>query len=157
MIFSDSGKAVRFNEGEVRHVGRTARGVRGIKLIKAAKVVAMLATDNENAQVLTVTENGYGKRTNVVAYRLASRATQGVIAIGVTQRNGKLVTAKIVSDDDEIMIITSGGVLIRTSVSSIRETGRSAQGVKLIDLGNHEKLVDITRVMETEEADYLPE
>ncbi|MFN8770343.1 MAG: DNA gyrase subunit A [Neisseriaceae bacterium] len=153
MIFSDSGKAVRFNEKGVRHMGRLARGVRGIRLTSTSKVVALLATDNENAQVLTVTENGYGKRTEVSEYRLASRGTQGVIAIGVTERNGKLVTAKTVSDDDEIMIITSGGVLIRTSVNKIRETGRSAQGVKLIELGNGEKLVDLTKVIEKEDAD----
>ncbi|MCC2625164.1 MAG: gyrase subunit [Burkholderiales bacterium] len=151
MLFSDAGKAVRFNESGVRHMGRIARGVRGIKLPNKAQVVQLLTTNDENAQVLTVTENGYGKRTKVSEYRLASRATQGVIAIGVTAKNGKLVTAEIVEDDDEIMIITSGGVLIRTKVSSIRETGRSAQGVKLIDLGKDEKLVDITTVDEKEE------
>ncbi|HLX55137.1 MAG TPA: DNA gyrase C-terminal beta-propeller domain-containing protein, partial [Aquella sp.] len=151
MLFSDAGKAVRFNEKGVRHMGRIARGVRGIKLQNKAQVVQLLTTNDENAQVLTVTQNGYGKRTKVSEYRLASRATQGVIAIGVTAKNGKLVTAEIVEDDDEIMIITSGGVLIRTKVSSIRETGRSAQGVKLIDLGKDEKLVDITTVDEKEE------
>lgn len=156
MLFSDGGKAVRFNESGVRHMGRTARGVRGIKLQNKAQVVQLLTTDNENAQVLTVTENGYGKRTKVCEYRLASRATQGVIAIGVTAKNGRLVTAQIVEDDDEIMIITSGGVLIRTRVSSIRETGRSAQGVKLIGLGNDEKLVDITTVDEKEDLDEKP-
>jgi DNA gyrase subunit A len=152
MLFSSSGKAVRFNERGVRHMGRLARGVRGIKLQPDSIVVALLTTDDEHAQVLTVTENGYGKRTDVSEYRLASRATQGVIAIGVTERNGKLVTAKLVADDDEIVIITSGGVLIRTSVNSIRETGRSAQGVKLINLGKGEKLVDIAKVVEREEV-----
>lgn len=155
MIFSDNGKAVRFNESGVRDMGRQARGVRGIKLQKDCSVVAMLTTDNESALVLTVTENGYGKRTEVSEYRLASRSTQGVIAIGVTERNGKLVTAKLVEENDEIMIITSGGVLIRTSVNSIRETGRSAQGVKLIDLGVGEKLVDIAKVVEREESESL--
>jgi len=152
MLFSDAGKAVRFNEKGVRHMGRIARGVRGIKLQNKAQVVQLLTTNDENAQVLTVTQNGYGKRTKVSEYRLASRATQGVIAIGVTAKNGKLVTAQIVEDDDEIMIITSGGVLIRTKVSSIRETGRSAQGVKLIGLGKDELLVDIATVDEKEEA-----
>lgn len=151
MLFSDGGKAVRFNEKGVRHMGRTARGVRGIKLQNKAQVVQLLTTNDENAQVLTVTQNGYGKRTRVSEYRLASRATQGVIAIGVTAKNGKLVTAQIVEDDDDIMIITSGGVLIRTKVDSIRETGRSAQGVKLIGLGKGEKLVDIATVDEKEE------
>ncbi len=152
MLFSNLGKAVRFNEKGVRAMGRAARGVRGIRLQKDARVVALLTTDNEKAQVLTVTENGYGKRTEVIEYRLASRGTQGVIAIGVTERNGKLVTAQLVSDDDDVMIITTGGVLIRTKVSSIRETGRSAQGVKLIDLSRGEKLVDIAKVIEREES-----
>lgn len=150
MIFSDGGKAVRFNESEVRAMGRTARGVKGIKLGAGCKVVAMLTTNDIKAQVLTATENGYGKRTTVEEYRLASRGTQGVKAIGESVRNGKLVSAKIVSDEDEIMLITTGGVLIRTKVNSIRETGRSAQGVKLIDLGEGEKLVDLEKVIETE-------
>jgi DNA gyrase subunit A len=155
MLFSDSGKAVRFNEQSVRDMGRVARGVKGIKLQKNGYVVALVNTDNENNQILCVTENGYGKRTEVSAYRLASRATQGVIAIGVSERNGKLITALLVNDDDEVMVITSGGVLIRTSINSIRETGRSAIGVKLIGLGEREKLVDVTLVTEKEEDDVL--
>ncbi|MBX9597623.1 MAG: DNA gyrase subunit A [Burkholderiales bacterium] len=153
MIFSDGGKAVRFNEEEVRGMGRQARGVKGIKLGNGCKVVALLTTDDIKANVLTATENGYGKRTTVEEYRLASRGTQGVKAIGESVRNGKLVAAKLVSDDDEIMLITTGGVLIRTKVDSIRETGRSAQGVKLIDLGKDEKLVDLEKVIETEVDD----
>lgn len=157
MLFSDGGKAVRFNEEEVRGMGRQARGVKGIKLGKDCKVVALLTTNDIKAQVLTATENGYGKRTTVEEYRLASRGTQGVKAIGESIRNGKLVAAKIVSDEDEIMLITTGGVLIRTKVDSIRETGRSAQGVKLIDLGDGEKLVDLEKVIETEEDDIIIE
>ncbi|TXI99826.1 MAG: DNA gyrase subunit A [Neisseriales bacterium] len=153
MIFSDGGKAVRFNEEEVRGMGRQARGVKGIKLGNGCKVVALLTTDDIKANVLTATENGYGKRTTVEEYRLASRGTQGVKAIGESVRNGKLVAAKLVSDEDEIMLITTGGVLIRTKVDSIRETGRSAQGVKLIDLGKDEKLVDLEKVIETEVDD----
>ena len=150
MIFSNGGKAVRFNESEVRGMGRQARGVKGIKLGAGCKVVALLTTNDVNDNVLTATENGYGKRTTVDEYRLASRGTQGVKAIGESVRNGKLVAAKLVTDDDEIMLITTGGVLIRTKVNSIRETGRSAQGVKLIDLGVGEKLVDLEKVIETE-------
>lgn len=153
MLFSDGGKAVRFNEDEVRGMGRQARGVKGIKLGKDCKVVALLTTDDIKANVLTATENGYGKRTTVEEYRLASRGTQGVKAIGESVRNGKLVAAKLVADEDEIMLITTGGVLIRTKVNSIRETGRSAQGVKLIDLGEGEKLVDLEKVIETEDED----
>lgn len=153
MIFSDGGKAVRFNEEEVRAMGRQARGVRGIKLGDDCRVVALLTTDDVNDNVLTATENGYGKRTTVAEYRLASRGTQGVKAIGESARNGKLVAAKLVADEDEIMLITTGGVLIRTKVDSIRETGRSAQGVKLIDLSDGEKLVDLEKVIETEVID----
>jgi DNA gyrase subunit A len=159
MLFSDSGQAVRFNESEVRHMGRVARGVRGIKLSNDASVVALLTTDDENAQVLTVTENGYGKRTPVSEYRETKRGTKGVIAIAVTKRNGKLVTAQLVADDDEIMLITTGGVLIRTPVNTIRKTGRAAQGVTLINLGSGEVLVDVAKVVEREEniTDEEPE
>ena len=151
MLFSDSGQAVRFNESEVRHMGRVARGVRGIKLSSGAKVVALLTTDDENAQVLTVTENGFGKRTPVSEYRETKRGTKGVIAIAVTKRNGRLVTAQLVADDDEIMLITTGGVLIRTTVATIRKTGRAAQGVTLINLGKGEVLVDVAKVVERED------
>ncbi len=151
MLFSDSGQAVRFNESEVRHMGRVARGVRGIKLSSGAKVVALLTTDDEHAQVLTVTENGFGKRTPVSEYRETKRGTKGVIAIAVTKRNGKLVTAQLVADDDEIMLITTGGVLIRTTVATIRKTGRAAQGVTLINLGAGEVLVDVAKVVERED------
>ena len=138
-------------------MGRQARGVKGIKLGKDCKVVALLTTNDVKAQVLTATENGFGKRTTVEEYRLASRGTQGVKAIGESIRNGKLVTAKIVADDDEIMLITTGGVLIRTKVDSIRETGRSAQGVKLIDLSDGEKLVDLEKVIERDDDDLIIE
>ena len=151
MLFSDSGQAVRFNETEVRHMGRTARGVRGIRLASEAKVVALLTTNDEDAQVLTATENGFGKRTSVSEYRETRRGTKGVIAIAVTKRNGKLVTAQLVTDEDEIMLITTGGVLIRTKVNTIRKTGRSAQGVTLINLGKNEVLVDVAKVIERED------
>ncbi|MDQ5921744.1 MAG: gyrase subunit [Pseudomonadota bacterium] len=151
MLFSDSGQAVRFNESEVRHMGRVARGVKGIKLPSSAKVVALLTTDDDNAQVLTATENGFGKRTPVSEYRETKRGTKGVIAISVNNRNGKLVTAQLVEDDDEIMIITTGGVLIRTKVDTIRKTGRSAQGVRLINLNEGELLVDLASVVERED------
>lgn len=155
MIFSDSGQAVRFNESGVRHMGRTARGVRGIKLKTGARVVALLTTDDEEAQVLTATENGFGKRTPVSEYRLASRATQGVIAIGVSKRNGKLVSALLVKETDDIMLITTGGVLIRTRVDSIRQVGRAAQGVTLINLNEGEYLVDVAIVVEKEDTEGI--
>jgi len=152
MLFSTAGKAVRFNESAVRDMGRTARGVKGIKLTEGAKVICLLATDDEQAQVLTATENGFGKRTVVSEYRLASRGTQGVKAIAGSERNGKLVSAVLVNDDDEIMLITDGGVLIRTKVSSMRETGRVTQGVKLIALSDKEHLIALQKVIEREDA-----
>ncbi|MCX8515323.1 MAG: DNA gyrase subunit A [Burkholderiales bacterium] len=151
MLFSDSGQAVRFNEEHVRSTGRQARGVIGVRMAADAKVVALLTTEDENAQVLTATENGYGKRTPVSEYRETKRGTKGVIAIAVNKRNGRLVSAQLVEDKDEIVLITTGGVLIRTKVSSIRKTGRSAQGVTLINLDKNEKLVDFTKVVENEE------
>ncbi len=150
MLFSNGCKAVRFNESAVRVCGRTARGVRGIKLGKGCKVVAVLCTDNLQAQILAVTTNGYGKRTKVEEYRLASRGTQGVRAIGESERNGKLVTAVLVDDSDEILVITHSGVMIRTKVSSIRETGRSAQGVRVIKLDDKDSLVAVEVVVQDE-------
>lgn len=150
LLFSDAGKTVRFNEDEVRSSGRVARGVRAMKLPNNAKVISMIVNGNATDYVLAVTENGFGKRTFVSEYRLTSRATQGVIAIGESARNGKLVNAILTTPKDEIMLITNNGVLIRTKASSIRATGRTAHGVKLIDLGKNEKLVDVTKVIETD-------
>lgn len=168
MIFSSAGKAVRFNEVEVRSSGRASHGVRGIKLNNNAYVVSMLATSNPEAKVLTATTNGYGKRTSIGEYRLASRATQGVKAIGESARNGQLIAAVLVEDHEEILMITSGGVLIRTKVSDIRDSHRATQGVRLIDLDDNEQLVDLTVVSDiasddsieandTSDADKLPD
>ena len=140
MLFSDEGKAVRFDENDVRPMGRGARGVRGMNLAKGGKVIALLVAEDEAQSVLTATENGYGKRTPIAEYTRHGRGTLGMIAIQTSARNGKVVAATLVSTDDEIMLITSGGVLIRTRVKEIREMGRSTQGVTLINLGEGEKL-----------------
>jgi DNA gyrase subunit A len=140
MLFSDEGKAVRFDENDVRPMGRGARGVRGMNLAKGGKVIALLVAENESQGVLTATENGYGKRTAIVEYTRHGRGTQGMIAIQTSERNGKVVAATLVAPEDEIMLITSGGVLIRTRVNEIREMSRSTQGVTLINLGEGEKL-----------------
>jgi len=140
MLFSDEGKAVRFDENDVRPMGRGARGVRGMNLAKGGKVIALLVAENETQSVLTATENGYGKRTPIVEYTRHGRGTQGMIAIQTSERNGKVVAATLVSPEDEIMLITSGGVLIRTRVNEIREMSRSTQGVTLINLDEGEKL-----------------
>ncbi|MCC6923034.1 MAG: DNA gyrase subunit A [Nitrosomonas sp.] len=151
MLFSDNGKAMRFSENDVRPMGRGARGVRGMKLTAEHKVISMLVAEDEEQAVLTVTENGYGKRTPIGEYTRHSRGTQGMIAIKTSKRNGKVVTAKLVRPDDEIMLITSGGILIRTRVNEVREMSRATQGVTLINLDEGEKLTGLERVIESDE------
>ena len=151
MLFSDAGKAVRFEEADVRPMGRQARGVRGMKIAEGQRVISMLVADSETQTVLTATENGFGKRTAIAEYTRHGRGTQGMIAIQTTARNGKVVGAVLVGDEDEIMLISTGGVLIRTSVKQIREMGRSTQGVRLIDLDEGTKLAGVERVAEKEE------
>jgi DNA gyrase subunit A len=151
MLFSSSGKAVRFEETDVRPMGRAARGVRGMLLDKGQQVISMLVAEDEEQSVLTATENGFGKRTPIVEYTRHGRGTKGMIAIQQSGRNGQVVAAALVRPDDEVMLISTGGVLIRTSVKSIREMGRSTQGVTLINLGEGEKLAGLERVVETEE------
>ena len=151
MLFSNAGKAVRFSEDNVRAMGRTARGVRGMTLSEQALVISLLAYDageDGDKQVLTATANGYGKRTPVDDYRKSGRGTQGVIAIDTGERNGDVVAATLVAANDDIMLITSGGVLIRTKVDQVRETGRAAAGVKLINLDEGEQLVSLERIAE---------
>jgi len=149
MLFSDAGKAVRFNEEEVRVMGRAAAGVRGMKLQAKQKVISLLTAGEESQSVLTATENGYGKRTPVAEYTRHGRGTQGMIAIQASDRNGKLIGAQLVSKEDEIMLIASGGVLIRTRVAEVREQGRSTQGVRLINLDDGERLVGMETIVDT--------
>jgi DNA gyrase subunit A len=132
-------------------MGRLARGVRGIKLPAGAEVIALLVTENDEQQVLAATENGYGKRTPVGEYSKHGRGGQGVIAISTSARNGKVVGAVLVEPDDEVMLITTGGVLIRTRVKEIRAAGRSTMGVTLINLGEGEKLSGLQPVLDSEE------
>jgi DNA gyrase subunit A len=148
MLFSDSGKAVRFDENDVRPMGRTARGVRGMNLEDGQLVIAMLVAQNEQQSVLTATENGYGKRTPITEYTRHGRGTKGMIAIQTSERNGKVVAATLVEAADEIMMITTGGVLIRTRVAEIREMGRATQGVTLIAVEDGAKLSGLQRIVE---------
>ena len=150
MLFSNGGKAVRFDENDVRSMGRNARGVRGMKLGEGQRVISLLVAENEDLSVLTATENGYGKRTNVAEYTRHGRGSQGMIAIQTTARNGQVVAATLVEPDDEIMLITDGGVLIRTRVREVREMGRATQGVTLINLDAGQKLIGVERVAESE-------
>ena len=150
MLFSDGGKAVRFAEDEVRPLGRTARGVRGMALEEGQRVIAMLVAEDETQSVLTASENGYGKRTSIVEYTRHGRGTKGMIAIQQTERNGKIVAATLVRANDEIMLITDKGVLVRTRVSEIRELGRATQGVTLIALDDGTKLSGLQRIVEND-------
>ena len=169
MLFSDGGKAVRFDENDVRPMGRNARGVRGMQLEEGQSVIAMLVAEaadnagpdaepngNGRTSVLTATENGYGKRTHISEYTRHGRGTKGMIAIQQSERNGKVVAATLVSADDEIMLITDKGVLVRTRVSEIREMGRATQGVTLMALDEGAQLIGVQRIVEndaSEEAD----
>jgi len=158
MLFSDGGKAVRFDEDDVRPMGRQARGVRGMMLEDGQSVIAMLVAeqyetqsegqDNTPVSVLCATENGYGKRTSIVEYTRHGRGTKGMIAIQQSERNGKVVAATLVRANDEIMLITDKGVLVRTRVSEIRELGRATQGVTLIALDDGSKLSGLQRIVE---------
>jgi DNA gyrase subunit A len=152
MLFSDEGKAIRFAEDEVRAMGRSAAGVRGMKLGKDRRVVSLLTAADETLSVLTATENGYGKRTPVAEYTRHGRGGQGMIAIDCSDRNGRLLAAQLVSPEDQIMLITTGGVLIRTRVAEVREMGRSTQGVRLINLDEGEKLAGLEKIDEPEET-----
>jgi len=149
MLFASSGKAVRFNEDQVRAMGRTAAGVRGIKIRDDQKVISLIIVE-EGYTVLTATENGYGKRTDVEQYSVHGRGGQGVVSIQVNERNGEVIGAALVKDDDEIMLITDGGTLVRTRVAEISVQGRNTQGVKLIGLSSGEKLVGVERIEERE-------
>jgi len=150
MLFSDGGKAVRFDENDVRPMGRNARGVRGMSLEDGQSVIAMLVAEDEDQRVLTATVNGYGKRTPIGEYTRHGRGTKGMIAIQQSERNGKVVAATLVHTDDEIMLITDKGVLVRTRVSEIREMGRATQGVTLIALDEGSVLSGLQRIVEND-------
>jgi len=164
MLFSDGGKAVRFDENDVRPLGRSARGVRGMMLDDNQSVIAMLVSaqdtpalpdgtaslDLARTSVLTATENGYGKRTPIDEYTRHGRGTKGMIAIQQSERNGRVVAATLVHADDDIMLITDRGVLVRTRVSEIREMGRATQGVTLIGLDEGAKLTGMQRIVEND-------
>ena len=152
MLLADSGKSVRFSETDVRAMGRTAGGVRGIRITEEQEVIAMIKVE-AGGSILTSTENGYGKRTNVDDYPLKGRGGQGVISIKTNDRNGKIVGAVQVQSDDDFMMITDNGTLVRIAVSDVSEMGRNTQGVRLIRLTKGEKLVEIEKieVLATEE------
>ncbi|MEE9346509.1 MAG: DNA gyrase C-terminal beta-propeller domain-containing protein, partial [Methylococcales bacterium] len=144
MLFSSDGKAIRFAETDVRSMGRTAGGVRGIRLSENQKVIALTHAGDE--AVLSVTENGYGKRTSVSEFSPQGRGGRGVISIQTSERNGQVVGVLMVDDTDDIMLITSGGVLVRTRANEISVIGRNTQGVKVIRMDDEEKVVSVDRI-----------
>ena len=150
MLFSDGGKAVRFDENDVRAMGRQARGVRGMHLEEGQHVIAMLVAEDETQSVLTATQNGFGKRTPIGEYTRHGRGTKGMIAIQQSERNGKVVAATLARSEDEIMLITDKGVLVRTRVGEIREMGRATQGVTLIALDDGSQLSGLQRIVEND-------
>ena len=152
MLFSSSGKAICFDEKLVRPMGRTARGVRGIRLIGDHKVISLIIPDGDTT-ILTATENGFGKRTAVNEFPSHGRGGQGVIAVQTSERNGKLIGAVAVLDDDEIMLISDKGTLVRTPVSNISVLGRNTQGVTLINVGKDEKLVGVESIIDINEEE----
>jgi DNA gyrase subunit A len=149
LLFNSNGKAVRFSEEKVRPMGRTACGVRGIRLEEGDQVVSLIVACE--GDVLTVTENGYGKRTEIAEYPLHGRGGQGVISIQTSDRNGSVVGSVQVVDEDEVMMITDGGTLVRNRVADVSRMGRNTQGVIMIRLSKGEKLIGIERVESLEE------
>lgn len=156
MLFSDAGKVVRFHEEQVRPMGRTATGVRGIRLEEEQRVVSLIVPRGEGA-VLTATENGYGKRTGITEYPAKSRATKGVVSIKVSERNGRVIGAVQVNEEDEIMLISDQGTLVRTRAAEVSTVGRNTQGVTLIRTGADEHVVGLQRIDEIEELIILDE
>jgi DNA gyrase subunit A len=147
MLFTDTGKVIRFQENEVRMMGRTARGVRGVKLKTDQKVISLVIAETDGA-ILTVTQNGYGKRTSINEYRVTGRGGQGVISIQVSERNGLVVAAEQVFANEEVMLISDRGTVVRMPCDEISQVGRNTQGVRLINLGNEELLVGMQRIAE---------
>jgi DNA gyrase subunit A len=156
MLFSDAGKVIRFSEPQVRVMGRTARGVRGIRLAENQKVISLIIVEADT-KVLTATENGFGKRTAIEDYPVQARGGQGVIAIQTDERNGKAVGAVMVNEDDEIMLISNQGTLIRTPVSQVSVVGRNTKGVTLVSLSGEEKLASLERIVEYKEDEQEQE
>jgi DNA gyrase subunit A len=144
MLFTSAGKSIRFKESDVRAMGRTACGVRGVKLGKGQRVISLIIGDQ--GDVMTVTENGFGKRTPIDQFPIKGRGGMGIISIKTSERNGEQVGAVRVDEGDEIMLITDGGTLVRTRVADVSQMGRDTQGVTMIRLSKEERLIGIERV-----------
>jgi DNA gyrase subunit A len=149
MLFTSAGKAIRFHEEDVRAMGRNARGVKGVQLGPGQTTIAMIIAE-PGTDILTVTENGYGKRTNIDQYPRRHRASKGVIAIQSTEKNGSVISAVQVSAQDEVMLISDQGTLVRLATQDISVMGRNTQGVKLISVGRGERVVGLQSINEEE-------
>ena len=153
ILATRNGKAIRFDEGDVRSMGRTAHGVRGLQLGFGDIVVAMDSVNNENEEVLTVTEQGIGKRTEVKEYRKQTRGGKGVINIKVTEKNGAVIGMKVINPEQEIMMITAAGIIIRIDGEGISQVGRNTQGVKLMTLNDDDKVVSLAAIQHQEDTE----
>jgi DNA gyrase subunit A len=154
MMAVRSGKAIRFKDETVRAIGRTASGVRGITLGgENDEVVGMISVENENEDVLVVSENGFGKRSSIEDYRITNRGGKGVKTINITEKTGKLIAIKNVDDANDLMIITQNGLAIRLPVSQLRVMGRAAQGVKLINLKDNDLIASVARVINNDDSE----
>ena len=152
MLAVKSGKAIRFEEGKTRPMGRNASGVRGIRMKdKKDEVVGMISVNDMDANILVVSENGYGKRSSLEDYRLTNRGGKGVKTISITEKTGKLVTLKSVSDSDDLMIINKSGIAIRMQVEDLRVMGRATQGVKVISLKEGDSIAAVAKVMKDDD------
>ena len=150
LLFSSAGKSIRFKESDVRSVGRTAIGVRGIRLATNDKVVSLIVAESTDP-ILTATEKGYGKRTQLDEYRTQARGGSGVISIKTSDRNGQVVGAIQVTDDDEMMLISNKGTLVRARAADVSIIGRNTQGVTLINIAKNEELVSVAKIAESDE------
>jgi DNA gyrase subunit A len=153
LIATKGGQSIRFPEDQVRSMGRATHGVKGIDLAQDDEVVGLVVSDSARPLVLAVCGHGFGKRTHIDEFRTQNRGGKGIILIDASERNGPVVGIKLVKDGDEVMLITDRGQTLRTRVDEIRETGRNAQGVKLMTLGDGERIVAVERLAESEGDD----
>jgi DNA gyrase subunit A len=153
LLAKSGGKAIRFHEKTVRAMGRGARGVRGVEIEDAETVVGMVCVKGESSSILVVTANGFGKRTKLEDYRITGRGGKGIITVKTTDRNGDLVAIKEVVPEDELMIVTRKGIVIRMAIKNVSEIGRNTQGVRLMKLDADDQVVSVARVVLSEEGD----
>jgi DNA gyrase subunit A len=157
MLFSSAGKVIRFPETDVRSMGRVSRGVRGMRIGDDENIISLIIASEEEGAILTATEFGFGKRTQLEEYRVQGRGGQGIISIQTSERNGQVVGAVQVRDEHQIMLISDGGTLVRTPVKDVSIVGRNTQGVKLINLTKNEKLVGLERVIDEDDDEESSE